>query len=86
MTGTWLKAASGIAGLSIVILGGLSVLSGLFTKFFQWSPSNIRSQAAAVLMQGEMSEDGVLVICTIVILSLLFVTIATINFRRFEQF
>ena len=86
LTGTWLKAASGIAGLSIVLLGGLSVLSGLFTKFFQWSPSNIGSQAVAILMQGEMSEDGVLVICTIVILSLLFVTIATINFRRFEQF
>ncbi len=86
LTGTWLKAASGIAGLSIVILGGLSALSGLFTKYTQWSPSNIRAQATAVLLQGELAEHGVLVICTTMILSLLLVAIATINFRRFEQF
>jgi ABC-2 type transport system permease protein len=86
LIGTWLKSASGIAGLSIVILGGLSVLSGLFKKYTQWSPANIKAQASAVLLQGEMNENGVLIICTSIILSLLFVVIATINFRRFKQF
>jgi len=86
ITGTLLKAASGIAGLSILILGGLSIISGLFTKLFQWSPSNIKAQATAVLLQGEMAENGVLVICTTIILSLLLVIIASIKFRRFEQF
>jgi ABC-2 type transport system permease protein len=32
LLGTCLKASSGIAGLSIVILGGLSVITGLFKK------------------------------------------------------
>ena len=86
LLGTLLNAASGIAGLSIMVLGGLSVLSSLFTKYMQWSPSNIRAQASALLFQGELAENGLLVIGTAIGLSLLFVLLATINFRRSEQF
>nr|WP_295975000.1 ABC transporter permease subunit [uncultured Bacillus sp.] len=86
LMGTLLRAASGIAGVSILLLGGLSVLSGLLTKYTTWSPSNIRAQAEEILIQGKLSDNGVLVICTTFILSTLFVLLAARNFRRFEQF
>lgn len=84
--GTFLKAASGIAGLSIAILGGLSVLSSLFTKYTEWSPAHLRAQASAILLDGKLLENGMLVIVTTISLSFLFLLLATINFRRFEQF
>ncbi|MBM7622007.1 ABC-2 type transport system permease protein [Bacillus tianshenii] len=86
LAGTLLKASSGIAGISIALLGVLSVSSGLFTRFMEWSPTNLRTHASGVLMNGELLENGMLVILTTVGLSLIFVWFATLNFKRFEQF
>ena len=86
LAGTFLKSSSGIAGISISLLGVMSVASGLFTRFMEWSPTNLRSQASGVLMNGELLDNGLLVIFTTVGLSLVFVWLATFNFKRFEQF
>jgi ABC-2 type transport system permease protein len=86
LVGTSLKSTSGIAGVCIVVLGGLSVVSSLFTKYTQWSPTTLRSQASAILMQGELLENGMLVIFTTIALSFLLLILATVNFKRFEQF
>ncbi|WP_078382310.1 ABC transporter permease [Sutcliffiella halmapala] len=86
LMGTFLKATSGIAGLSVIVLGGLSVISSLFITYTQWSPTNLRAHATAFLMQGELLENGMLTICTTIGLSLFFVLLATVNFKRFEQF
>lgn len=84
--GTVFKTTSGIAGVSLVLLGGLSILSGLFTRFFHWSPSHIRAQAAAMLIQGELAEHGLLVIITTTTLSMLLIGLAALNFHRFDRF
>jgi len=86
LAGTLLKASSGIAGISISLLAVLSVSSGLFTRFMEWSPANLRSHASGVLMNGQLLDNGLLVIFTTVGLSLIFVLFATFNFKRFEQF
>jgi len=86
LLGTLLKSAGGIAGVSILILGGLSLASSLFTKYTKWSPANLRSQASAVLLEGGLLENGWLVIWTTLGLSLLLIAVAALNFKRFEQF
>lgn len=86
LIGTVLKSAGGIAGVSILILGGLSLASGLFTKYTVWSPSNLRLQASGVLLEGELLENGWIVTGTTLGLSVLLIVIAALNFRRFEQF
>jgi ABC-2 type transport system permease protein len=86
LAGTLLKASSGIAGISIALLGVLSVSSGLFSRFMEWSPTNLRAHASGVLLNGELLDNSLLVIFTTVGLSLIFVLFATYKFKRFEQF
>ncbi|WP_223702077.1 ABC transporter permease [Sutcliffiella deserti] len=86
MAGTFLKSTGGIAGVSISILGILSVATGLFTKYTLWSPSHLRMHATAMLMEGDLIKNGLLVIFTTLALSFLCLLVATFNFKRFEQF
>ncbi|MGG0720012.1 ABC transporter permease subunit [Robertmurraya massiliosenegalensis] len=86
LAGTLLKSASGIAAVSIVVLGGLSVVSNLFTKYTAWSPTNLRAHASAILIDGKLLDHGLTVIITTIALSLLCLILATVRFRRFEQY
>ncbi|MCM3620221.1 ABC transporter permease [Sutcliffiella horikoshii] len=86
LTGTLLRTSGGIAGVSVSFLAILTVATGLFTKFMEWSPAKLREHATSILMQGELAENGLLVIIVTICLSVLFVVLATFNFKRFEQF
>lgn len=86
LIGTLLKSASGIAGASIVVVGGLSVVSNLFTKYTAWSPTNLRAHAAAILMDGKLLENSMTVILTTIALTVLCLFLATMRFQRFEQY
>lgn len=85
-TGTLFRTSGGIAGVSITFLALLTVSTGLFTRFMEWSPAKLREHATAILMQGELPENALLVITATLCLSLLLVVLATFNFKRFEQF
>lgn len=84
--GTLLRTSGGIAGVSVSFLALLTVSTGLFTKFMEWSPAKLREHATVILMQRELLENGLLVIVATLSLSLLLVLLATLNFKRFEQF
>ncbi|TKC15273.1 ABC transporter permease [Robertmurraya kyonggiensis] len=86
LAGTFIKSASGISAVSISFVGGLSVISNLFTKFTTWSPTNLRTHASAILMEGKLMENSITVIMTTIGLSLLLLLIATFQFRRLEQY
>ncbi|WP_339148715.1 MULTISPECIES: ABC transporter permease subunit [unclassified Sutcliffiella] len=86
LAGTLLRTSGGIAGVSISFLALLTVSTGLFTKFMEWSPAKLREHATSILMQGELLENGLLVIAATLSLSLLLVLLAIFNFKRFEQF
>ncbi|MCG1023688.1 ABC transporter permease [Sutcliffiella horikoshii] len=84
--GTLIRTTGGIAGVSISFLALLTVSTGLFTRFMEWSPAKLREHATSILMQGELLENGLLVITATLCLSLLLLLLATFNFKRFEQF
>lgn len=86
LAGTFIKSASGIAGISILLVGGLSVISNLFTKFTMWSPTNLRTHASAILMDGKLMDNSITVIVTTIGLSFLILLLATIRFQQFEQY
>lgn len=86
LSGTLLRSGGGIAGISICFLGLLTVVTGLFIRYMEWSPSRLREVATSILLEGELAEKGLLVLLSTIVLSLLMVILATWRFKRFEQF
>lgn len=84
--GTLLRNSGGIAGVSVLLLGTVSLLSSLLPKYMKWSPANLREQASIILLQGEWFRSVSLVVFTTVGLALLLFSLAVLSFKRFESF
>lgn len=84
--GTLLRNIGGIAGVSVLLLGAVSLLSSLLPKYMKWNPANLREQASIILLQGEWVRSVSLVVFTTAGISALFFLLAVLSFKRFESF
>ena len=86
MLGTVLTNNGGIAGSSISFLAALSLITGLLTRFMEWSPATLRDQATNILVHQEVLDTFLLAISSTIGLSAVFVALAVISFKRLERF
>ncbi|MCL7746691.1 ABC transporter permease [Halalkalibacter alkaliphilus] len=86
LAGTLLKSNGGIAGVSVLFLAVISLLTTLFPKYMEWSPGNIRGQASILLLEGEWVRSVWIVVGSTVGLSILFFLLAVFMFKRFESY
>jgi ABC-2 type transport system permease protein len=84
--GTVLRNSGGIAGMSILFLSMISVLTTLFPKYMEWSPSNLSAEASKILLEGEWARSTLLVTGSTVALSILFFGLAVYVFKTFVRF
>ena len=83
LAGTLLRNNGGIAGVSVLFLAIISLLTMLLPKYMEWSPGNLRAQAAKILLEGEWGSSVWLVVFSTLVL--LF-GLAVFLFKRFESF
>ena len=78
---TWLKGNSAIAFLTILIAIGLSILTGIFDAYMQWSPARLPQHAASLLVSG--STGNWFELCTavtgIAIVAILFAAVTMLK-------
>ncbi|KHF37823.1 ABC transporter permease [Halalkalibacter okhensis] len=86
LAGTLLKNNGGIAGVSVLFLGVISILTTLLPKYMEWSPGNIRAQASILLIEGEWVRSVWIVVGSTVGLSALCFLLAVFTFKRFESY
>lgn len=86
LVGTLLRSSGGIAGVSILFLAAISLLTTLLPRFMEWSPGNLRVAALMVLLEGQWGSSVWLVVFSTLGLSILFFGIAVLIFKRFESF
>jgi ABC-2 type transport system permease protein len=84
--GTIMRNNGGIAGVSILFLSLLSLLSTLLPKYMKWSPANLRAQASTLLLEGPWDSTSWLVVYSTIGLSFLLFGLAVFSFRRFENY
>lgn len=61
--GALFRKMAGIAGTSLLILGGFSLTNSLFPKVMSWSPASALSQASSFLINGKGTDSFVLMLC-----------------------
>lgn len=86
LAGTIFKGNGAIAGISVLFLGVLSVLTTLLPKFMKWSPANLREHATIILMGQPAQDHLVLTIVSTIVLCVAFFALAVIRFGRAEQY
>ncbi|MDT8858764.1 ABC transporter permease [Alkalihalobacillus sp. MEB130] len=86
LVGTLLRNNGGIAGVSVLFLATVSLLTTLFPKYMEYSPGNIRAQASILLLEGEWVRSITNVVGTTVGLSVLCFLLAVVWFKRFERY
>ncbi|MCM3671848.1 ABC transporter permease subunit [Mesobacillus maritimus] len=84
--GTLLRSSGGIAGVSVVFLSVISLLTTLLPKYMEWSPGNLRAEASNILLEGEWGSSATLVSLSTLALSVLFFGLAVYMFKKFERF
>ncbi|MBM4765188.1 ABC transporter permease subunit [Bacillus sp. B15-48] len=84
--GTLLRNSGGIAGVSVLLLAAISLLTTLLPKYMEWSPGNLRLEASLILLEGEWASSTWLVVSSTLGLSILFLGLAVVVFKRFESF
>ncbi len=84
--GTLLRNSGGIAGVSVIFLAVMSLLTTLLPKYMEWNPANLRAEASIILLEGEWQRSTSLVAISTIALSLLFFWLAVYAFKKFERF
>ena len=84
--GTVLRNSGGIAGMSILFLAMLSLLTTLFPKYMEWSPSNLSTEASKILIEGEWGSSTLLVSVSTLTLSILLLGLAVYLFKKLVRF
>ncbi|MED4475929.1 hypothetical protein [Oceanobacillus caeni] len=84
--GTVLRNSGGIAGMSILFLAMLSLLTTLFPKYMEWNPGNLSTEASKFLIEGEWGSSTVLVSVSTLTLSILFLGLAVYLFKKLVRF
>lgn len=78
--------SGGIAGVSILFLAMLSLLTTLFPKYMEWNPGNLSTEASKFLIEGEWGSSTVLVSVSTLTLSILFLGLAVYLFKKLVRF
>jgi len=86
LVGTLLRNNGGIAGVSVLFLALISLLTTLLPKFMEWSPGNLRAEASAILLEGQWVSSVWFVVFSTLGLSVLLFGLAVFSFKRFENF
>ena len=86
LAGTLLRNNGGIAGVSVVFLSAVSLLTTLLPKYMEWSPGNLRAEASKILLEGEWVGSASVVSFSTLALSILCIGLAVYSFKRFESF
>lgn len=79
---TWLKGNSAIAFLTLVLVIGLSALTGLFGTYMQWSPARLPQHAASLLVDGSTGQWFVLSLSVTLISIMMTLLIAVMVLKR----
>ena len=86
IVGTLLNKPAGIAGGSLLIIGGLALFTSFFPKLSAWSPTTAQYHANEIILNGALhSSFYSMIIFTIVILLLLFF-LTTYFFKKYESY
>jgi ABC-2 type transport system permease protein len=86
LVGTLLRNNGEIAGVSVFFLAAISLLTTLLPKYMEWSPGNLRAEAAAILLEGEWVSSVWLVVFSTLGLSVVLFGLAVFSFKRFASF
>ncbi|WP_062046957.1 ABC transporter permease [Bacillus sp. JCM 19034] len=81
---TVIKQSGGIAGVSVVALVGITVLSQLLPKYMEWSPANLSNEAMFILMNEPSSHFWIVCTSSLIITALLVIA-AIFQFQRSEH-
>ncbi|WP_166000772.1 ABC transporter permease subunit [Bacillus sp. Cs-700] len=84
--GTILQHNGGIAGVSILFLSLISLLTSLLPKFMEWSPGNIRGEATKLLVEQQWTESAWTVIGSTATLSLLLFIAGVMVMRMYKRY
>lgn len=84
--GTLLRNIGGIAGVSLIFLAALSLLTGVVSKYMKWSPATLRNEATRILMHDQNFDKLLLPFISTVTLSTILFALTVFTFRRFERF
>ncbi len=84
--GTLLKNIGGIAGVSVLLLAAISLVTTLFPAYTQWSPANLRAQASVILLEGQWVSSVWQVVWSTLGLSAVLFGLAVYCFKRLESF
>ena len=86
LAGTFLSGQGAVAGVSLVFLALLSLLTTLFPKQMEWSPTNLRVEASGILQGGDPGSGLWLVSFVTLGLSLLLFVLARLSFNWFVRY
>lgn len=84
--GTVLRKTGGIAGASLLLAAGLSLIGTLFPKLTTWSPVNAHAEATHFLLTGSGGDAFFSMVIMSSLLIVLFFFIATFCFKHFESY
>lgn len=84
--GTMIKKTGGIAGVSLLLAAGLSLLSSLFPEYMKWSPANASREANHFLLTGEWGDAFYPAVIASSFLIMGLFMLAILLFKRFESF
>lgn len=84
---TLMKSSGVIAFLSIFSIIGISVLTGLLSRWLEWSPAQLSSHAQSILLTGEAGEYVLLssVVTLLLVVALLVSTSAALRRKELEE-
>ncbi|MEH7087210.1 hypothetical protein V7139_31600, partial [Neobacillus drentensis] len=82
LVGAGISSAAGVAFVSLGFIALLSLMSGLFSKVFLWSPSQLSALAADWLHQGASARPVLAILCTSIGSVALILVVAVFIMRR----
>ena len=84
--GTFIRHNSGIAGVSLLFLALISLLTSLLPKFMEWSPGNVRGEATKVLVEHQWGQSAWIVMGSTMTLSLLLFIAGVMVMKRYKHY
>lgn len=84
--GALFRKMAGIAGISLLILGGFSLGGSLFPKGMSWSPASALNQAGSFLMDGKGTDSFTLMICSSLLLIICVFFGTVLAFKHYESY
>ncbi|GAE30555.1 ABC transporter permease [Alkalihalobacillus hemicellulosilyticus] len=82
---TVLKQAGGIAGVSVILLGTMGILSTLLPKYMEWSPGNISNEAMLLINETSSSNLWFVSLSSVILIAILLM-VAIVTFNRLESY